>query len=241
MIRNITFFTLILFSYPTVSPANESINSNDCEMIKQEDGSVHSKCTLIENSNNSPVTDIRTKKINTNTNASLIPSQAHTWGAKVYYSNFSENQEAKVEKAISLIKKVIGSEEFKERVLNYKFKGKKRFFDSEGFSNAQIYQKILDGAEIMGNTQKNNTMDVELELYHAATKTIGYTYPNVTKIWMNKKYFNRYTPVQVAGNLMHEWMHKIGFGHATKWSEERDHSVPYAIGYIMEELTKQHL
>ena len=239
MTRIFTLLTFLLFS-ATNSLANEVAANNDCGMIKQEDGSVQSKCTLTESSNRSALREKKASEAQ-NINAPLIPSLAHTWGAKVYYSNFSENQEAKVEKAIALIKKVIGSEEFKERVLNYKFQGKKRFFDSEGLSNAQIYQKILDGAEIMGNTQKNNTMDVELELYHAATKTIGYTYPNVTKIWMNKKYFNKYSPVQVAGNLMHEWMHKIGFGHATKWSEDRDHSVPYAIGYLMEELTKQHL
>lgn len=235
MTRITTLFLLILFSHASVS------YSNECEMIKQEDGSVQSKCTLSENSNNSSLNEKKHQGENLVNNSSLIPSLAHTWGAKVYYSNFSKGQEAKVEKAIALIKKVIASEEFKERVLDYKFKGKKRFFDNEGLSNAQIYQKILDGAEIMGNTHKNNTMDVELELYHAATKTIGYTYPNVTRIWMNKKYFNKYTPVQVAGNLMHEWMHKIGFGHATKWSEDRDHSVPYAIGYLMEEMTKQHL
>ena len=91
----------------------------------------------------------------------------------------------------------------------------------------------------MGNTSKNNTMDVELELYHQKTNTIGYTYPNTVRIWMNTKYFNKYTPVKVADNLMHEWMHKLGFTHATVWSKERDHSVPYAIGYLVEELAEK--
>jgi hypothetical protein len=35
---------------------------------------------------------------------------------------------------------------------------------------------------------------------------------------------------------MHEWMHKIGFTHAVTWSKDRDHTVPYAIGYLIEEL-----
>ena len=121
-------------------------------------------------------------------------------------------------------------------MLNYSYKGAREFVDNGGLSNEEIYKKILEGAEQMGNRLKNNTMDVELELYHQTTKTIGYTYPNTVRIWMNKKYFNRYTPIKVADNLMHEWMHKLGFTHATTWSADRDHTVPYAIGYLIEDL-----
>ncbi|MFP5384901.1 MAG: hypothetical protein ACLGHN_02395 [Bacteriovoracia bacterium] len=165
-----------------------------------------------------------------------IPREALNWDAELYLVNFNPTQEEKVRRAVDLIKKVVRTQEFKQRVLNYQYKGEKRFFDNHGFSNEEIYQKILDGAEMMGNTKKNNMMDVELELYHQKTTTIGYTYPNTVRIWMNKKYFNRYTPIKVADNLMHEWMHKLGFTHAVKWSKDRDHSVPYAIGYLVEEL-----
>lgn len=169
-----------------------------------------------------------------------VPALAHSWDADIYLVNFSQEEEAKIQKAVELIKNVIRLKEFKDRVLNYTFEGKKQFFDHGGLSNEEIYQKILEGAEQMGNKHKNNVMDVELELYTQATSTIGYTYPNTVRIWMNKKYFNKYTPVNVADNLMHEWMHKIGFTHATTWSESRDHSVPYAIGYLVEELAKKY-
>lgn len=168
-----------------------------------------------------------------------LPQQALSWNADLYLVNFNSAQEEKVRKAVELIKKVIRSSEFKTRVLNYEYRGKKIFVDNHGYSNEEIYQKILDGAEIMGNTTKNNTMDVELELYHQKTKTIGYTYPNTVRIWMNKKYFSKYTPIKVADNLMHEWMHKLGFTHEVIWSKDRDHSVPYAIGYLVEELAAQ--
>lgn len=168
-----------------------------------------------------------------------LPKEALSWNADLYLVNFNSEQEEKVRKAVELIKKVIGSQAFRERVLNYEYRGKKEFIDNHGFSNEEVYQKILDGAEKMGNTTKNNTMDVELELYHQATKTIGYTYPNTVRIWMNKKYFSRYTPIKVADNLMHEWMHKLGFTHDVVWSKDRDHSVPYAIGYIVEELAAE--
>jgi len=168
-----------------------------------------------------------------------ITAQTVTWNAEPYMVNFSPEQEEKVRKAVVIIKTIISSNEFKERVLNYSYNGSKKFYDNHGLSNEEIYQKILEGSEKMGNTAKNNTMDVELELYHQKTTTIGYTYPNTVRIWMNTKYFNKYTPVKVADNLMHEWMHKLGFTHATTWSKDRDHSVPYAIGYLIEELANK--
>src|SRR5690606_39176220 len=140
--------------------------------------------------------------------ASLVPAEAFTWDTNIKMKNFTEEQQAKVHKAVDLIKKIIVSEKFREKVINYTHQGKREFIANQGFSNEEIYQQILDGAEIIGNKDKNNMMDVELELYFQATKTIGYTYPNTTKIWMNTKYFDKYTPEKVADNLMHEWMHK---------------------------------
>ena len=153
--------------------------------------------------------------------------------------NFDQQQSKKIKQALDLIKRVVGSDEFRERILEHKYKGKKEFFNNSGLSNEEIYQKIVDGAEIM-NPEKNFRMDIELELYHEKTNTIGYTYPHVVRVWMNKKYFEKYTPVQVADNLFHEWMHKLGFDHDIKHNPDRPFSVPYAIGYLIEELAAKH-
>lgn len=169
-----------------------------------------------------------------------VPIEAVTWDADLYLVNFNQEEETKVKNAVMIIKKVISSKEFKDRVLNFTYKGQRQFNDNQGLSNEEIYRKILEGAEKIGNSTRNNIMDVELELYHQLTKTIGYTYPNTVRIWMNKKYFDRYTPIEVADNLMHEWMHKLGFTHDISWSQDRDHTVPYAIGYLVEELAKKH-
>lgn len=169
---------------------------------------------------------------------SQVPKEALSWNAEIYYVNFSSKDQAKVEEAVALMKKVIASQEFKDAVINHHYKGEKTYVDNNGLSNEEIYQKILDGAEVIGMTSKNNTLDVELELYQQATTTIGYTYPDTIRIWMNTKYFHKYTAIKVAGNLMHEWMHKLGFGHAMKHSRDRDFSVPYAIGYLMDKLAK---
>lgn len=162
-----------------------------------------------------------------------------SFDAQIHLVNFPQEQEAKVQKAVELIKKVVTSEEFKTRVLEHTVDGKKTYVDNNGLSNEQIYQKILDGSETL-IPGKNGRMDVELELYQQSTNTIGYTYPNTTRIWVNTKYFNKYTPVQVADNLFHEWVHKLGFDHDIKYSKQRNYSVPYALGYLVEELAKKH-
>jgi hypothetical protein len=151
------------------------------------------------------------------------------WNHEILFVNFKKDQERKVHEALTIIQKIVATDEFKNRILNHTFEGKKTFVDSNDLSNAEIYRKILTG-----------TMKVELELYHSPNTTIGYTYPDTKRIWINTKYFNRYTPVKVADNLMHEWMHKLGFNHAVKHSATRNYSVPYAVGYLIEELAAKY-
>jgi hypothetical protein len=84
-------------------------------------------------------------------------------------------------------------------------------------------------------------MDTEVELYYAATNVVGYTYATSYRIWVNTKYFNSYSEAGVAHNLFHEWMHKLGFNHASTWSESRDYSVPYALGHLVGEIGRDFL
>ncbi len=165
--------------------------------------------------------------------------KTQAWDAQIKLVNFQEDEKEKLFEAVRLLKKIIASQGFRERIHSYTYNGKKGFVDNQGLTNEEIYRRILDGAEQIGNTAKNSQMDVELELYHQMTNTIGYTYPHTSRIWINRKYFSRYSPVKVADNLMHEWMHKLGFTHATTWSKDRDHTVPYAVGYLIEELAQE--
>jgi hypothetical protein len=149
--------------------------------------------------------------------------------AQIKLVNFLHQDELKIHRAVALIKKVVASQEFKERILNHSYRGKKVFVDNKGLSNEQIYHTIMNGV-----------IDVELELYHQSNSTIGFTYPDTNRIWMNKKYFEKYTPLQVADNLTHEWLHKLGFEHEATYSQNRNYSVPYAVGYLMEELAAKY-
>lgn len=174
------------------------------------------------------------------TDQDLIPNEALTFDANLQFVNMTPLQREKMEEAIEIIKLVVATEEFRTKVLNHSYNGKNTFVDNGGYSNAQIYQIILDGAEQL-QPSKNNTMDAEVELYFADTNIVGYTYPSSRRIWVNTKYFDNYTAAGVAHNLFHEWMHKLGFNHAATWSQSRDYSVPYALGNLVGEIGRDFL
>ena len=165
------------------------------------------------------------------------PVQAQTFDINVKYNGFDRDQEAKLLEAFDMLKRVIASDEFKQRVIGHTYNGKKQYVDNGGFTNAQIYKKLLEGAEML-NPKKNNAMDLVLQTYTETNIVIGYTMPNILTIFMNTKYLNQsnFQANQVAMNLMHEWLHKLGFKHAQNNNPARPHSVPYAIGYIMRDL-----
>lgn len=168
-----------------------------------------------------------------------IPNEALIFDASVLFTNFEREQEEKVYKALDIIKAVIASHEFQKRVYHFTYNGKRAFVDNLGYTNEEIYKILLEASEKL-NPGIDHKMDLDLELYYSYKNTVGYTYPNVMRIWMNTKFFNVYTPSEVAGNVFHEWTHKLGFVHDAQYSVSRDASVPYALGYLIRDLGKQY-
>lgn len=169
------------------------------------------------------------------TDTGPVPPEALLFNTKLNLIDFSLSDREKAENAADLVKRVIQSQEFKDAVVGFTYNGEKRFIDNSGLTNLQIYDRIIIAAERL-TPAKNYVLDAEIQLYYEDSSTIGYTYPSTTRIWMNTKYFDRYTPYQVAGNLTHEWLHKMGFTHDASATPTRPYSVPYAIGYIVRSL-----
>ncbi len=168
-----------------------------------------------------------------------VPTAAITFNTNIKTYKFTASGRKKIDAAADLIKQVVSSEEFKNKVLNHRYNGKRQFANNNGLTNKQIYNKILAGAEKLKPT-KDNEMDLELQLYtDNDSNTVGYTYPNTNRVWMNSKYFNKNTPALVTTNMMHEWLHKLGFGHDVEATKKRPYSVPYAVGYIVRDLAKK--
>lgn len=173
-----------------------------------------------------------TEEVSTN---SPVPYAAQNFVVKVNLSNFNAQQEDKVLEAADLIEKVVASEEFKNEVLNHTYNGKKTYVDNDGLSNAEIYKKIIEGSEKL-RPGKDSVMNLDLEIFTRSDNTIGYTMPDVIRVWMNSKFLNIFTPDKVTTNMMHEWLHKLGFKHAYERTNNRSKSVPYAVGYLVSKL-----
>jgi hypothetical protein len=224
----------ILLMFFLISCTNSDENKGCNSALKEES----TTCIL---TSNAPVTGDLSAGTNTDSpSIDVLPTAAYTFDTNVTYVNADATQTAKFDRALDIIKKVIATEEFRRRVLNFTYNGTKQFIDNNGLTNAQIYQVILDGAERL-QPVVDNEMDLDVELYYEASSTVGYTYSNVSKIFVNTKFFNSYTPAGVAHNLTHEWLHKLGFKHAATYSVSRDASVPYAVGYIVGEIGKDFL
>jgi hypothetical protein len=166
---------------------------------------------------------------------STLPAKALSFKTNITLIGFDSTRAAKMRRAIEVVRLVVGTEEFRKRVLDHTWNGAKTYVDNRGHSNLTIYNNILDGGESLQPT-KNNTMDMEVELYYANNSTVGYTYPNTRRIWVNQKFFDQYNLASVANNLMHEWLHKLGYDHAQTWSTSRDYSVPYGVGRIVSQV-----
>jgi hypothetical protein len=177
----------------------------------------------------------------TTTPPTTVPAQALSYKTNVtYLSGFSQADEQKYDKAVALVKKVVATEAFRKRVLNHTYGGSKTYVQNNGLSNAQIYQAILDAAEKL-TPAKNNTMDVGVKLYYTNNSVVGYTNGSITYINVNTKFFNSYGIHEVAGNLFHEWLHKLGYGHDSDATARRPYSVPYAVGYMIRDIGKSFL
>lgn len=225
---NKTFVMMLMLSLVTVSCGGSGGGSSSGDQSTQ------------------PITETTGNNSNTNTpspgvTAPNVPTQALSFSTNVkYLEGFAASDEDKYDQAVSIVKKVVATEAFRTKVLNHMWNGSKKFADNNGLTNAQIYQSILDAAEKL-SPKKNNTMDVGVKLYYNSNNVVGYTNPSITYINVNTKYFDSYDANEVAGNLFHEWLHKVGYGHDSSVTAKRPYSVPYAVGYMIRDLGKKFL
>ncbi len=164
-----------------------------------------------------------------------VPTLAETFATNVFMYNGTSSQRAKIDLAEQKLREVIQSEEFKNRVINFTYNGTKKFVDNNGLTNTQIYYKILKAAEKLLPVI-DNELDLNIKTYYSSSSTVGYTSSNINYINFNTKYLNSYSLSATAKTMMHEWLHKLGFGHAYYYSTSRNYSVPYGIGKIMSDL-----
>ena len=163
---------------------------------------------------------------------SEIPEDAHLFDADLRFFNFNRTQEEKVIQAVELIKNVVRSSLFRQKVLEYSYQGKNEFLRNNGLSNLEIYELLIKGSEDL-LPEEDSRMDLNLQLYYSLSSTVGYTTSNSLTIYLNRRFFDRFDTINVAGNIFHEWTHKLGFSHSKSYTSDRHATVPYALGSII--------
>lgn len=152
---------------------------------------------------------------------------------------FDGDSMVKVEKAFEVLEAVVNSQEFKNRIVNFKnTAGERAFASNKKLTNEQIYANFMEGKETLQPSTEGE-MNFFISMYYKRwSKVIGWTNGSINTINVNWKFFKNFKPNDVAGNLAHEWTHKIGYDH--KSAAEHD-SAPYAIGYIVREMGARYL
>ena len=110
---------------------------------------------------------------------------------KVLKHNFNETQKKRLNKFLPVMNKTLSSVCFED------FWNNRELIQTNGKTNQEVLEHI-----------KNSTVGVELVSYFKLGSTVGYTYPNTNKIWMNEKMHRNFDSCRSASNMAHEGSHK---------------------------------
>lgn len=153
-------------------------------------------------------------------------------------SGFHSRNKKKYLKACQLLERVLNSLEFRNEVFNFVYLKDGMAFN--GFYQTQktrqeIYDDIMSGKDNYGSIADED-IDIKVKEYYSPTSTVGYTNSGSLWTYINRKYISKWTPEVVAGNIIHEALHKKGYKHDKKKTPLRQYTVPYGIGSIIRKL-----
>ena len=183
---------------------------------------------------------------------SLIVYKGAKLNVKVETFDLTAKEFNIVKKAVNIIGKAVNSEEFKDFVLNFSWEKKyytgfwfwkkwhiKRGFEfrwNKNLSNYEVYEKMMSGAEVLDPVE-DREIDIYLKIDRRNKKgVVGYMYKGKKWQYTYAWVFRKYDEYGIAGNLLHEWAHHVGFSHERKYNPLREFSVPYALGRYIEGL-----
>lgn len=139
-----------------------------------------------------------------------------------------------LEEAIVLMDSVVNTATFRDKLLAA------RLEKTNGHSNAQILEMILQGREVK-RPQADYVIDFTLETYSDDRgDNIGSTF-NQERIVTSDKYISSRGARCYASHLLHEYCHTLGFSHPHSFlffgrKRKKCRSVPYVVGNIVREL-----
>lgn len=169
----------------------------------------------------------------------------------------NSKQKLRFERAQEILETILNSETFKYRVLAYKRSadGARRYQknylwnnNQERLTNEDVYQIIMSGDEYM---RPDTLSEMNLNAYVKKCNwfmskasvwcraVIGSTNPGQSKwIKLNWKFYKKYKTSEMVANIVHEWLHLLGFLHGDQNMREE---VPYVVGSIAGQVAKEYL
>jgi hypothetical protein len=136
--------------------------------------------------------------------------------------DLSEKNQDLIRRACKKGEDVLNWRIWEERIIRSKYT------ETNGKSGEQILSLIKTGAD---DEQRipDGDIDIDITGFFRLTGTIGYTYLNSYRTWVNRRFLGKFSEAEVFGHIMHEFMHRaFGFTHDIAHST----SVPYRVGYI---------
>jgi hypothetical protein len=169
--------------------------------------------------------------------ASVVSAAGRGPEVRIVHSRLKPWMQEKVESAIPLLERVLLSDEFENRVLHYRGKrsGRPGFESDHGLGPAGVLASLREAREQLGGVQ-DGVLELSLADYWRPTRTIGFTVSESPTIHLNRHVYRDLSLSAIAGNLIHEGLHKLGFEHSYEPVPGREDTVPYAIGDLVAEL-----
>jgi hypothetical protein len=159
-------------------------------------------------------------------------------------------QVSRITKLTEVTRKVINHPEFEKRVRSAWTKYDKAFSYSDD-SGDQVFQKIVDGAEIGGN--KDNVWQLSYvfqpqkracfgigRFKTCSSWVYGWTNSKTEKVYINSLPWDGRESCGIVGTQVHEQLHKLKYEHPFNDTATRYLSVPYAVGTIAAEICKKY-
>ena len=148
-----------------------------------------------------------------------------------------DSYENKAKQAAALFIKVFNLPLFRGMVNTFTWNGQNQFANNAGLTNNQIFEKLIAGTSLTSPVA-NNIADIKLEVYAQLWwpfgPAIGYSDTENGIIYTKRHFVNSATLPQLAGHYAHEYCHLLGFEHDFNATDQRQFSVPYGIGDIVE-------
>lgn len=148
-------------------------------------------------------------------------------------SNFDSISMLKLNESSKMLEKVINSEEFKNEVLNEKFR-----IGNHKLSSQDIYDLIMSGKDNYKNKPADYSIDLRVKLFdeYAGSGNFGFTNMNTRVTRTHRCYIQQNDTKCYTSHLAHEYMHQIGFVDKRNLFFKKTNSVPYKIGRIIDKL-----